>query len=90
MFVRGISVADWQALMENKYRQLAAKAVQGTYPPGSTFKMVTLLAAMEAGVITAEDTVYCPGHADVGGTRFHCWKRGGHGNMNLHESMKQS
>ena len=90
MFVRGISVADWQALMENKYRPLAAKAVQGTYPPGSTFKMVTLLAAMEAGVITAEDTVYCPGHADVGGTRFHCWKRGGHGNMNLHESMKQS
>lgn len=90
MFVRGISVADWQALMENKYRPLAAKAVQGTYPPGSTFKMVTLLAAMEAGVITAEDTVFCPGHADVGGTRFHCWKRGGHGNMNLHESMKQS
>jgi penicillin-binding protein 2 len=52
--------------------------------------MVTLLAAMEAGVITAEDTVYCPGYADVSGIRFHCWKRGGHGNMNLHESMKQS
>ncbi|WP_322889977.1 MULTISPECIES: penicillin-binding protein 2 [unclassified Yoonia] len=90
MFVRGISVADWQSLMENKYRPMAAKAVQGTYPPGSTFKMVTLLAAMEAGVIGPEDTVFCPGHADISGIRFHCWKRGGHGNMNLHESMKQS
>jgi penicillin-binding protein 2 len=90
MFVRGISVADWRALNENKYRPMSAKAVQGTYPPGSTFKMVTLLAAMEAGIITANDTVFCPGHADVSNIRFHCWKRGGHGNMNLHEGMKQS
>ncbi|MBQ2260668.1 MAG: penicillin-binding protein 2 [Loktanella sp.] len=90
MFVRGISVADWRALNENKYRPMAAKAVQGTYPPGSTFKMVTALAAIEAGIVTANDTVYCPGHADVSNIRFHCWRRGGHGNMNLHEALKQS
>ncbi|MFN3663007.1 penicillin-binding protein 2 [Yoonia sp.] len=90
MFVRGISVADWRALNENKYRPMAAKAAQGTYPPGSTFKMVTAMAAVEAGVIGPEDTVYCPGHADVSNIRFHCWRRGGHGNMNLHEAMKQS
>lgn len=90
MFVRGISVKDWTDLNENKYRPLAAKAVQGIYPPGSTFKMVTALAALEDGVIDAEETVYCPGHTDIFGTRFHCWKRAGHGNINLHESLKQS
>ncbi|MDO6588650.1 penicillin-binding protein 2 [Loktanella sp. D2R18] len=90
LFVRGISVADWEGLNADKYRPLAAKAVQGTYPPGSTFKMVTALAAMEDGVVTADETVYCPGHTDVYGIRFHCWKRGGHGNINLHDSLKQS
>ena len=90
LFVRGISVSDWTALNENKYRPLAAKAVQGTYPPGSTFKMVTGLAALEAGVISPDETVYCPGYTVVAGTRFHCWKRAGHGNINFHESLKQS
>lgn len=89
-FVRGISVADYKALTENPYRPLANKTVQGTYPPGSTFKMVTALAALEAGVITPEETVYCPGQLEVGGRRFHCWKRGGHGHMNLEESLQQS
>ncbi len=90
LFVRGISVKDWTDLNENKYRPLAAKAAQGTYPPGSTFKMVTALAALEAGVISPEETVYCPGHTDVADIRFHCWKRAGHGNINFHESLKQS
>ncbi|MCB5198754.1 penicillin-binding protein 2 [Loktanella sp. TSTF-M6] len=90
MFVRGISVKDWTDLNENKYRPLAAKAIQGTYPPGSTFKMVTALAALEAGVIGPEETIYCPGYTNVSGTRFHCWKRAGHGNINFHESLKQS
>jgi len=89
-FVRGISVQDWTSLNEDPYRPLAAKAFQGTYPPGSTYKMIVALAALEAGVIAPEETVYCPGFVDVGETRFHCWKRGGHGNMNLHESLKQS
>ena len=90
LFVRGISVKDWTDLNENIYRPLAAKAAQGTYPPGSTFKMVTALAALEAGVISPEETVYCPGFTEIAGTRFHCWKRAGHGNINFHESLKQS
>ena len=90
LFVRGISNGDWTALNENIYRPLAAKAVQGAYPPGSTFKMVTALAALEAGVIDPEETVYCPGFTEISGTRFHCWKSGGHGNINFHESLKQS
>jgi penicillin-binding protein 2 len=90
LFVRGISTRDWTGLNENKYRPLSAKAVQGAYPPGSTFKMVTALAALEAGVLSPEDTVHCPGYTNVSGMRFHCWRRGGHGNINLHESLKQS
>ncbi len=90
LFVRGISVADWTLLNENVYRPLAAKAVQGIYPPGSTFKMVTALASLSAGVVDAEETVYCGGSTEVSGTRFHCWRGSGHGNVNLHESLKQS
>lgn len=90
LFVRGISVPDWQGLNEDPYRPLAAKAVQGTYPPGSTFKMITALAAYEEGLLDPEETVFCGGFVEVSGNRFHCWKPGGHGNVNLHESLKQS
>ena len=89
-FVRGISVADYRLLTDNKYRPLANKTVQGLYPPGSTFKMITALAALEAGVLGPEETVWCPGHLTTGGRRFHCWRRGGHGHMNLHDSLVQS
>lgn len=90
LFVRGISSKNWKELNENIYRPLAAKAVQGTYPPGSTFKMVTALAALEDGKITPEETIRCRGWVEVFGTRFHCWKRAGHGNVNLHDSLKHS
>jgi penicillin-binding protein 2 len=90
LFVSGISVPDYAALRDNNYRPLHNKIVQGLYPPGSTFKMVTQLAALEAGTISTGERVYCPGHMDVSGRRFHCWKRGGHGNMNADESLVQS
>jgi len=90
LFVRGISATDYNALLENKYRPLPNKAVQGVYPPGSTFKMITALAALEAGTYDAEDIIRCVGYLDVSGRRFHCWKRAGHGNMNLHSSLRES
>ena len=90
LFVRGISVADYQALTQDNHRPLANKTVQGTYPPGSTFKMITALAALEAGVVGPGNTVYCPGYLKVGSRRFHCWKRGGHGTVNLETSLKRS
>ena len=90
LFVRGISVADYSILRDNDHRPLASKTVQDAYPPGSTFKMVTALAGLEAGVITSNDTAYCPGHFEVGGRRFHCWKRGGHGSMDLISSLRHS
>ena len=90
LFVRGISVADYSILRDNDHRPLASKTVQDAYPPGSTFEMVTALAGLEAGVITSNDTAYCPGHFEVGGRRFHCWKRGGHGSMDLISSLRHS
>ena len=90
LFVRGISNRDYNALTGNKYRPLASKSVQGAYPPGSTFKMITAMAALEEGLIGPDDTAYCPGHLEVAGRRFHCWKRAGHGWVNLQNSLKQS
>ncbi|OYX44467.1 MAG: penicillin-binding protein 2 [Rhodobacterales bacterium 32-67-9] len=90
LFVRGISGPDYRALTEDDHRPLADKSVQGAYPPGSTFKMVTALAALEAGVIDTRETVYCRGFIELGNRRFHCWKRAGHGHMDLTESLEQS
>jgi len=90
LFVRGISQADYGKLTGNKYRPLASKTVQGLYPPGSTFKMITAMAALEAGLIGPDETAYCPGHLTVSGRRFHCWKRAGHGWVDLQDSLKKS
>ena len=89
-FVRGISVANYRKLTEDIYRPLANKAVQGTYPPGSTFKMVVALAALEEGVIDPEEIIRCNGFVTLGRRRFHCWKRGGHGKVDLKKSLQQS
>ena len=90
LFVRGISSKDYGELRENTYKPLFNKTVQGQYPPGSTFKMMTGLAALRAGVIGQNETVYCPGFMSFGGRRFHCWKRGGHGHMDFNKAITQS
>lgn len=89
-FVRGISSTDYRTLMDHDHRPLADKTVQGVYPPGSTFKMITLLAGLEAGVINAGTRFYCPGYTEVGGRRFHCWSRGGHGSVDAINSLSHS
>ncbi|ETW11971.1 penicillin-binding protein 2 [Roseivivax marinus] len=89
-FVRGISYNDYGTLQGDERHPLVSKTVQGFYPPGSTFKMVTALAALEANIIGPGETVWCPGHLKVGSRRFHCWKRAGHGHMNLENSLMQS
>ncbi len=90
LFVRGISQADYSVLIGDDHRPLANKVVQGTYPPGSTFKMVTALAALAAGVIDTETTVRCPGYIEYGDRRFHCWRAGGHGSVDLERSLMES
>jgi len=89
-FVFGISVADYNALNTNEFRPLYDKTVSGEYPPGSTFKMVVALAGLESGEVTNGETVYCPGYMQLGKRRFHCWRRGGHGQMNLKNSLRSS
>ncbi len=90
LFVRGISQTDYSALLEDDHRPLANKTVQGAYPPGSTFKMMTALAALDAGVITPEYSVSCPGYLEVGSRKFSCWKKGGHGRVDLQRSLAES
>jgi penicillin-binding protein 2 len=90
LFIGGILTKDYDPLLNDKYRPLVNKTVQGAYPPGSTFKMMTAMAAIEAGIIGPDETVNCPGHLEIGGRRFHCWKRSGHGWVDLETSLKHS
>lgn len=90
LFVRGISSENWKTLLEDKYRPLANKWASGMYPPGSTFKMVVALAALKAGAINPAEKIYCNGSYKLGNRRFYCWKRGGHGNVNLRQAIEQS
>lgn len=89
-FTGGISHERYEELLEDITLPLINKAVAGQYPPGSTFKMVTALAALEAGVINEGHYETCPGHYDFGNGRFHCWKSGGHGGMNVVSALSES
>ncbi|CAN5639036.1 penicillin-binding protein 2 [soil metagenome] len=89
-FVFGIGAGEWNALLADEYRPLSNKTVSGTYPPGSTFKLVVALAVLEGGHVRPGDTVSCSGFTDLGNHRFHCWRRGGHGRVDLRRSLAQS
>ena len=88
--MRGISSKNYNALRDDIFGPLRAKAVQGTYAPASTFKMITALAALEDGVLSPDDTVFCPGHFEISNNRFHCWKQHGHGALNVENSIAHS
>ncbi len=88
-FVLGLSQQQWNALRGNEKNPLMNKAVAGAYPPGSTFKMMTLLAALENG-INPTDSYYCNGALWFGNRHFNCWKRGGHGFVDAITSIKRS
>ena len=90
LFVGGISSAEYGVLRDSEYRPLADKTVQGAYPPGSTVKMSLALAALEGGLATQDDTVSCPGFVEISGRKFHCWKRGGHGRVNMQGALRES
>lgn len=90
MFSSGISVHDWRKLIFNKQHPLQNKAIDGQFPPGSVYKIVTAYAALEEKIITPEDTVFCPGYFKLGRRSYRCWNRGGHGDVNLHDALVQS
>ena len=66
------------------------KTIEGLYPPGSTFKIVVALAALESGAITPNEKIFCPGHWDYGDRRYHCWETKGHGWVTLADALKHS
>lgn len=90
LFTNGISYKHWNALLNNERTPLVNKAVSGQYSPGSTFKVVVALAALEAGVIDINTRFTCSGGLDVGNIRFHCWRHSGHGSLNVVEALKHS
>ncbi len=89
-FVGGISHKNWQALLNNPKHPLINKTVQGIYPPGSTYKMITALAGLSKGVIDENSVVYCPGFYRFGNRTYRCWKHSGHGAVNLHRAISES
>lgn len=89
-FNRGLTSDEWSGLISSPRTPLINKAIAGQYSPGSTFKMVVALAALEAGVVTPEERIYCSGHTDLGNHRFHCWKDEGHGPVNMVGSLQHS
>ena len=92
-FARGITQSEWQELLDNPKKPLINKAVQGQYPPGSTYKMVTALAALEGKTLSLSDRLFCGGFIDLPGKgqKKYCWIHpGGHGWLNMVEALQQS
>ena len=89
-FVKGLSSEYWKALTTDPRAPLTNKAISGLYAPGSTFKMIVALAALEGGIAGPEQLFYCRGHLRLGNAKFHCWKRGGHGWVNMRQGLQQS
>ncbi len=79
-----------ESLRQNFAKPFMNKVFEGLYPPGSTFKIIVALAALEAGAVTPNETVFCPGHWDYGDRRYHCWEAKGHGKVNLVGALKHS
>jgi penicillin-binding protein 2 len=85
----GLSVKQWNDLINDPLHPLTNKAIAGHYAPGSTFKMMVALAALKAG-IRPDHKVFCPGYMTLGRSRFHCWKKHGHGWVDMHEGIQHS
>ena len=92
LFVKGIQKDDWKSLLTHEDKPLINKAIAGQYAPGSIFKMIIALAALNEGIIDQNTKIHCPGHYDLGNHRFHCWtwKLGGHGTVNLEKAIAES
>ena len=90
LFIFGISQDDWQLIRNNPLKPLVNKSLSGLYSPGSTFKPMVALSALENKIITKDFKVNCTGKTEMYGQTYHCWKDKGHGVVNLKEAMKQS
>lgn len=86
-FIKGVDAKEWNELVKDPSSPLTNRATQGVYPPGSVFKIVTAAAALNEGVIDTTTPFYCPGVYIFGKKTFRCWRKGGHGRVNLHQAI---
>ena len=89
-FNTGLSNEEWNQLTSNPKSPLTNKALSGQFSPGSTFKMIVLLAALDKGIIGPDNRIHCSGAMELGDATFHCWKKGGHGWMDAFNGIMQS
>ena len=89
-FNDGLSGAQWRELTNNDHKPLLNKVMGGAYPPGSTFKPAVAMAAVEAGIATPDYRVHCSGAYYFGGRAFHCWRKGGHGSLDVQGALQHS
>ena len=90
LFLFGISKDNWQMIINDPMKPLINKTISGNYSPGSTIKPIVALSALENGIINQNFTIKCEGKTEMYGQTYHCWKKEGHGYMNLRNAMKQS
>ncbi|MDA8018696.1 MAG: penicillin-binding protein 2 [Thermoanaerobaculia bacterium] len=90
LFSRGIAVDDWRNLIENPKDPLQNRVVQNTYPPGSVFKLVMAAAALATGKVDPSESFFCGGYSVIYDHRYRCWKRGGHGRVDLRGAIEGS
>jgi penicillin-binding protein 2 len=89
-FVKGLSNQQWQEIISNPFRKMENKAIQGEYPPASTYKIITAIAALEEGLIDEKTNFFCPGSFHFGDRDFRCWKKDGHRNVNVVKAIAES
>ena len=90
LFTRGLSVESWRNILENPAHPLQNRAVQGQYPPGSVFKIIVAIAALEEQVISPDTAFYCTGIFPFGDREYRCWKETGHGRVAFRQAMVES
>ena len=90
LFVGGIAPDVWKEMVTSKRYPLQNRAIAGLYSPGSVFKIVVALAALEEGAADPEEEIWCPGWLQVGNRTFRCWKKAGHGKVKLHRALVES
>lgn len=90
IFVKGFPSDEWSKIIKNPFHPLQNKAIQGIFPPGSTFKLVTAIAGLEEGIINRNSHFYCSGKKRVGNRDFRCWKEQGHGQVDIHKALVES
>jgi len=89
-FAVGMSHEQWDTLISNPFRPMENKAIQGEYPPGSTYKIITAIAGFEEGIIDESTQVFCPGSYRFGNRTYRCWKKGGHGQVEIRKAISES